>query len=963
MHNWGHSDISLNVTNCQSIRDQFAAEMTALDFPKQCRNLAISDGSEIATNQGYDHGSRYIRDELQADAFGFYGPVMHFQLAAAKGEGPYYARYDYKCNTIGSSYYDRTFDFSIFTGFGPYDFNTVIGDKETPCKYHAFTFTGTDNTYLADAAPGGMRLGDFGDVHNSVLDLYNAEKSKHYKDVECTQGYNQNNDQTCFIPTMSALAIGWQMNNVNLNRNIQNELIITPELIPFDAYYAPNNQRDNGNNLQHVELTQGMIDWIGDQLEIPFQSDYDEIPNSYGAKYNFGLNNNLFEFTDIMAGGTVSVNDCGNTGYGNEGLTQKNVFEVSTSCRAYINVLESGTIQLGNESCEHNGVLNILGESTLHIHRGGTLRIFGSLSKLYIAPNAKLILEEGAIIEMHDSQNRDGESKIIIAGTLIWRGDIEFKGNGHFRFESTNSISILNDMKLSAELEGVRFIQLAMGATMRTGKHFLELSNGKIVYENLSKITNEFDCNFTNLDLTGSHLIETSNATALEMEDFNSMYITDCSVNHLKYGFMANGKNANEFIYIQNSNINTEFGLKATNTERVNISNTIFTPITVENNAISCENNSILDFNNVSATGYALSQVLEPKFAAIRFVNSGLATLTSCNISANFYGIYCPEFNVNGDLSSTNIRMKYCTVNNNYYGITMYGFASTSGGKKKGLLDIACSSVCYNSKAGVTGNDIDLFIDNRSGVNRQNSFIPFKSINGNGTYAYSPVFKIDYISRLINTIYARKNFWGGGNPEFNKHYQFNYPINFIYQNVGTLQSECGFPGDIVVITPISEDDQCEILDVMNPDRNLESEFYNAYSLLEQESFEEGMNSMGIIASTINTDVSDEFTGICQEMIEYTEHFGLRPPSPRNSKSRNSEIRVVPNPFNNELKILTSESDLTVKVFNSVGQELINEHLFKSGKISTNHLPSGLYYYSVIGLDGIVVQSGKLEKIK
>lgn len=82
-----------------------------------------------------------------------------------------------------------------------------------------------------------------------------------------------------------------------------------------------------------------------------------------------------------------------------------------------------------------------------------------------------------------------------------------------------------------------------------------------------------------------------------------------------------------------------------------------------------------------------------------------------------------------------------------------------------------------------------------------------------------------------------------------------------------------------------------------------------------------------------------------------------------STNETEEISIYPNPFTSAVTIVVNDISqinlLGLRVYNVLGAEVMNTTISqKSTTLETSSLPSGIYFYKIIG-NGIIMQSGKL----
>ncbi|MBK7811343.1 MAG: T9SS type A sorting domain-containing protein [Saprospiraceae bacterium] len=962
LDNWGVNTNQLEFSSNQglALRNQFENELKELGFPETTINLAIADGSEVAKNQGYTLPNRLFRAVLSADNWAFKGSMFQIGFSAVDGES-WDSRYDYKCQCIGSDHNSKNQGNVIFSGFSPeLPLEHLAGcNKTVPCKMLASNFIANEAILKMDHVSGGKRIGDLSNIIGIVSKVFHNFKQE-YGDLDCIIDA-VNNDNICFIPTMSALDIDWELNNENLSKNIKEAIIVENGLTPFDAYYAPNKERDNEENFQHVELTQGMMDWLDDQMKNPVQKKLlglPKIPEGYQS-YNYGYNRKTLPSIKVNSGTILSVNDCGATGYRNEPESASEVFEVYTECNAYVDIFDGATIQLGNEQCAKNGIVFLKEGSTLHLHSGATLEINGELSKLVIETGSNLILEEGAIVKMRDARHADGEAQILIKGHIHWGGDISFSGNGHFRFVPTHSLSIATSLNLTGINMEIRFIHLIGGTVLETGDHVVSLNNGKIFYEDNSKIRNSYKCNFNSLKLTSPHFVQNKNAIAIEMDDYETLSMSACVISKIKQGVNAIGRYKTEEVSVSNSTFYSEIGIKSVDTRYIKVDDCVFSPINFDNIALDCQNNTRILINEVNASNYYLSAgTFFPRSSAMKFVNSGNVYMTSTHVKNNHWGIYCPEKDNLGNKAKTNIKLYDCYIDNNIIGIEMYGGSPSGSIVKWGLLDISCSSVSHNN-IGVKGQDIDLFIDNNLKSRNQ---VKNRFVTSSGRFGINPIFEIQYIQRSPGIILARENYWGGIIPQPGLHYRITgASLNPIPVNINQFTAcNNNSPGDM---DRLIDDDDCIIqLNHSALTYNLEEKFSEAYNFFATGQFHLGELAMASVAEDKLIHATSLEAG-CKEMADFSEHFGL-PGGPemeeRNKSNYSGDFEIYPNPTKDNIIIRHNKEKLNLTISNQFNQVVIIKQLLGQEIIDLSHLPPGLYFVESNEFNGII---RKFVKIK
>nr|MBK9650448.1 hypothetical protein [Bacteroidota bacterium] len=241
----------------------------------------------------------------------------------------------------------------------------------------------------------------------------------------------------CFIPTISALDLNTGNLTIAVTTYLPNDNFPLPNLYPFDAYYASN------DNIGHVELENmaqapySNLDWslkeiLNSEPILPWVLSTNS-PNS--GVYNFGrIQNKLLTQCKIENGAKLYVNGNLQTDFaggtlpmpsdGTSAPIQGSLFEMQTcDCNGVVVEIKSGAeFILGEANPNNKAIVHFNSGSTLIIRNGGKLKINDN-SKLIIESGATIIYEPGAEIQLL------GDNAVLdIAGTL------DIKDNATFTF-------------------------------------------------------------------------------------------------------------------------------------------------------------------------------------------------------------------------------------------------------------------------------------------------------------------------------------------------------------------------------------------------------------------------------------------------------------------------------------------------------------------------------------------------
>lgn len=946
--NWGKGGLLIPRTKQGlALRNQMVSDLNSLGFPQMTYNIAIADGSEITTNQGYTPGIQYFRGILSRHHWTFDGNLFQLAFAPTGGTSSWLNRYDWKCVCITSGSEKNGAPNTIFSGYAPSYFNFIYcpTESEVPCEYNAVDITTQSDILELDHISGGNRSGDIALIEESLMNSF-ADYKKKYDHMHCTID-DVVNDKICFIPTMSALDINWEITNDNLKREIKKEEIILNKLTPFHAYYSPNAERDGGTNYQHVELTQGMIDWLDTQLDQPKPAaDYAVLPHiSKGSSYNFGFKNNILKSVEIHSGGTLGVNTCGATGFGDEPQAILSYFDVRTACDAVINVYEGGTVNVGDLTCAHSGGLFLSSGSTMHLFRGSVLNIVHTGSSLVVEPGATLIIDDGAIIRISNGADGvdDGNVMIHVKGTVRWTGEVQYSGNGYFRWAASNALSVNGWMSLQGIRKSCRLWHLEQGAEVNTGASTFYLDLGKVIYEPNSHILNKKLSFLSNLFCRSKYSQATmSNEIALKSIDEQGITVNNCTFQNIHTAIEAkNGKGGFftmdncEITHCLNGVVSQSIkSLLIENSHFVMQSAIIYGQVKFNGQAINSTNANTLTINNSSVTAYGGQLILNRP--AIELTNVFFTRIYESQIDNNFHGISCP-YN-----SKNNIYASYSSISHNNLGISMAG-GKYNTGTSYGLVDLQCVSLITNEK-GVSGKDILLYIDN--GVNGRGSSANTFTNKLNGILS-GKIFDIEYIQRTPSQILARYNLWGSGDPIMYRDYDFSgIPLVYL-PKVIDLSGMCPRTTNPGTDGHLTDGDDCLETSLSNTPSSISSAFDLAYGNLMQGDLDNAILNFQEITNTFS-DNSVTRNQFCQDKIEYALIFSTPIGSTGDLGERssinqqNKDLIIFPNPTNNKFRINSHQPVSHIIIKDQFSNILLDKFIKKHEEMDVSSWPSGLY---------------------
>ena len=423
----GTGNVISPIANHTNFYNEIEGLNNNLGYPRNCRNVAISNGAKKGLG------------------FGAAG------LAIAYGTG-------------------------LFSGFvsdvptQPGSNRSALFEQKTPLNqtFTAMVPVAPEQDY--DNAPGGF-INWYKIIGDGMVS----------QGIPVTVGLNQQN--VSFVPTQSALGL----KDPNLYRDI-NAWQNHENQIPFDSYYSP--QLGNQSHVDlptvtanwlHLQITSPDL-WEIRSRATSFNfgvNTNDFVFNNTDVSDGgiLGINTNrrtdAYEFNNSPATQQPLPNNLG----------FDNWFAVQTSAKRPVTIAinNGGSLELG--SAQTNGLLKIKTGSTLRFRSGSRLsQMFNS--RIEIENGGRLIIDAGANINLADNN-----CSVIIksGGELIINGQFVFTGNGHFRFEQNNTFTLNSNLILRGPARTNPIIKIANGATLTVSNPFeLQIIDGTVFRESAS---------------------------------------------------------------------------------------------------------------------------------------------------------------------------------------------------------------------------------------------------------------------------------------------------------------------------------------------------------------------------------------------------------------------------------------------------------------------------------------------
>jgi Pregnancy-associated plasma protein-A/Secretion system C-terminal sorting domain len=211
------------------------------------------------------------------------------------------------------------------------------------------------------------------------------------------------------------------------------------------------------------------------------------LPTPTATRFLYGNDfRDLKSFT-VRNNGILQVNGVGTSRFGNGVPLSGQPVTVQPNCNDIIDLsIETGG-QLVIGEGQRVGTMRTGNGSTITIQSGATIRISNS-SQLVVQSGSKLTIEENAIIQLDDLNSR---ITIEDGGELEIKGQFNFSGNGHFRFEQGNIFKLNSNLTLNGAGRTTPIIRMGSGGTITLSNPVaLTINNATIFRETGSLAAN-----------------------------------------------------------------------------------------------------------------------------------------------------------------------------------------------------------------------------------------------------------------------------------------------------------------------------------------------------------------------------------------------------------------------------------------------------------------------------------------
>lgn len=776
-------------------------------LPRKCRKVAIANGSltgaqqDLGTARGaYGGGALLAELNLPFNRFSKLSYSFYAKLYATEGATLTKA----PCSFDNKNKY-------VFSASREYHLiNKYIPIGNVSCDFVKFDGWGFDY------APGG--------TNKSILSL---DISMPLTNVLIFTPGITYHDNFGFIPTVSSLAIYpnvW-VNNGGVNYQVLNNFGVANiekhqpnyAITPFDAIYGP---YTNQLNEEHVFISQGLVKWAIDELQMGDYESTLSAGSKAGNTYNFG-NHHFDRLKSITVNATCSLKVFANEarGYKNRAagyeeqyyasLTAPDdqaIFELYTveNCDpTRVKIMTDGVFELGDGQTR---------KTNTHFKKGSTLELMAGAT-LHILDGSTLVIEKGATLIYHKGAKivLDGPNAVLqIIGTVslpdagtqftfthhpsLNNGFIDFVNSPSINTNGNSNTMVINGNSMAQKIVRISGGDLNINGIFRNSKSAFAsiiLSNGIVELDKNSSFKTDaaISCNKVSFKGKGSQY----RGNGLETFGQDNILVSYCRFENLSTGFLVqNAMSSSNVIVVEhnlfsNCMIGASFLMMPTNLNQNN-----FTHCTTGLNIDYCPKFKMLNstFSN-NNTGLSYQG------------NNGLSgVVKTCSFKLNYYAI-----RQNGNNNS--LTLACCDIRN----CTTAVYAEGRINMSKNFTD---------KDYGIAGGDCN-FSDHQTFI--EMNYGDIELANGNNNFIQgNPMIPVRYLQGIIdrrsatgifvpNMVNVQNNYWSPSPANNASYYNFviltptlmypgilftGTPINNAYGNCYLQTTGAGGPGDVIV---------------------------------------------------------------------------------------------------------------------------------------------------------------------
>ncbi len=478
----------------KAVRNAFVKEFDSLGHPRQCRRIAILNGSEQGLAQTIAHPQKqYFKGELVLPL-----PIGHFigtgwvpvsgNLVGIPAPFPLLKVAAYAENSPSGIIFERNqmgtaARLAAIIGF-THGASAAVQVLAKSLSYIPFIGGACLAVILAAQGVANIVLPGL-HLANALLSVWLTAVGvpANFPNYSEAPGSTNNTPYTIahslngmgldivtlstpthsFIRSVSALDV--DTNDLTLHIK-NNEIPLQAQgKIPFDTYWAPGRGAEaRDTNMEHIRVTRELYHWLIGQIEYNPQLRHPQTgayKTSLNGYYNYGRTGDPdapflkhLSSVDVVQGGRLYVNKHGTIGYagGSQSTSPGMAYTCYTAgaCgNTAVEVHNSGVFQLGEGSQGNTADMVFLKGSRLELLNGGTLRVEQG-SRLLIEPGAELVIHPGAIIELA------GNNAVLeLQGKLSLKQDAVFAptGSGFVRFKHPKGQSYTTAFSFGADAE------------------------------------------------------------------------------------------------------------------------------------------------------------------------------------------------------------------------------------------------------------------------------------------------------------------------------------------------------------------------------------------------------------------------------------------------------------------------------------------------------------------------------
>ena len=721
----------------------------------------------------------------------------------------------------------------------------------------------------------------------------------------------------------------------------------------------------------------------------------------------------------VNNGGVVDIGEWDETA----GVTNKGI--LATTDNSTLAIGSSGTVTVNHQSgldirdgsvavvrnggvlqALHGGTITVRSGAELYIQTGGLLYLHSS-SQLIIEEGAKLTIESGASIQLWDGTDVYGDAVIDVFGELEVQGEFKFSGNGYFKFEPGNTLTLTGDEAFYLSQESgvtpTRFIEIVDDAKLDINGGKISLRNGIVQYGNNTVLKGGQDAqfNFSEIQFEGSEdaiaVFATGGATQLTTNK--------CIFDGFDTAIEAYEIFTPLFIIDKTVFTNNNIGLLVENMANIRVNTSTFQGGIPQGQAMVLKNIATFRLTESIVENYVLpnDEVLDA-WGAIELHDEVPEFVMSGGYIRNNggAGIYCPA----GYKSNVFLRNQ-ATISDNDIGIHIVQGATVSGGLDYGLVLMDCANL-LNNTIGIKGQDVLLQIDSYD--NLGDNDITYLRPNHFQNPDLGNLFEICYDVRDEAGVSARGNYWGTDNANIETASQTSYHL---LQNSNVGNGCVGYYPNIpldVSDKVSSEPTGCPeapstpggdpepgfenacVIAVGTPNEIVAHEEYSlAYRAFDEKLATEeetgDIKHMFAEMSAVDDTERDQASEPCKQYIDvsrvmisaesmkyqitgnnsnYSQSISTTTYDTQNQltsrQSTDNGIELSPNPAQDYflISVPTTEESYQVEIFDNLGRKVVTTHTRESIEIGTSSWVKGLYH--VLMTDEVSGQTTSLKVI-